>query len=178
MEDTVTGVRVDVATTVGVRRERLWELITDVSRTGEWSPECTGAAWLDGDAAAGSGAQARVGARFEGRNRYPDGFVSRVVCVVTEAERPSAFAWVVLDDSGDPERPASIWRYELLPAAEPRQTLVRHSFEHGPGNSGARVADRHDPGSMAGRLEQLRGNMAATLAAMVASEQDRCGPAD
>ena len=30
--------------------------------------------------------------------------------MVTEADRPRAFAWVVLDDSGDPARPSSSWR--------------------------------------------------------------------
>jgi hypothetical protein len=38
-----------------------------------------------------------------------------VTCVVTEAERPNAFAWAVLDDAG---RVDSSWRYELRGGAE------------------------------------------------------------
>jgi hypothetical protein len=47
----------------------------------------------------------RRGARFTGHNRLPNGFEYEVTCVVTEADRPRAFAGVVLDDSGDPLRP-------------------------------------------------------------------------
>jgi uncharacterized protein YndB with AHSA1/START domain len=165
MEDAVTGARAEVALTVGMTPERVWELVTDVARMSGWSPECTAARWLtDGTPAA------VPGARFEGRNRYPDGSVSAVLCVVTEAVRPRTFGWVVLDERNDPAWPASIWRYELTPAGAPTgrpgRTLVRHSFEHGPGATGARDAARRDPASLAGRLAGLRGNMAATLAAM------------
>jgi uncharacterized protein YndB with AHSA1/START domain len=160
MNDDITGQRVDVTLTLDVPRPRLWELITDVSRIGEWSPECVSARWLDPMA---------PGARFEGHNRYPNGQVASATCVVTEVVRPSVFAWVVLDGSGHPDRPAAIWRYELLPGDTPEQTVVRHSFEHGPGGSGARaIAAERDPG-MVGRLAQLRHNMITTLTAMAAS---------
>jgi uncharacterized protein YndB with AHSA1/START domain len=43
--------------------QRVWELVSDVTRTGEWSPENTGAAWLPGV----KGPQR--GARFIGKNR-------------------------------------------------------------------------------------------------------------
>jgi polyketide cyclase/dehydrase/lipid transport protein len=42
---------------------RVWALIADVTRTGEWSPETHKAEWLDG--ATGPA----VGARFRGRRR-------------------------------------------------------------------------------------------------------------
>jgi hypothetical protein len=167
MHDAVTGARADVTLTVGMSAERLWELVTDVTRIGEWSPECTHAAWLDADAPG-----PRAGARFEARNRYADGFVSSVVCVVTEAVRPVTFGWVVLDDRGDPAHPGSIWRYELAPNEKPGRTLLRQSFAHGPGNTGTREGWRRDPASLAGRLEGLRANMRATLAAMTEDAQE------
>jgi uncharacterized protein YndB with AHSA1/START domain len=166
MDDAVTGTRVDVTLTVDVPRAQLWELITDVSRFGQWSPECTYAAWLDPDSPG-----PRVGARFEGRNRYSNGYVNSVTCLVIEAEPPTRFAWVVLDGSDDPARPASIWRYELLPGDRPDQTLIRHGFQHGPGDSGARQVARMYPGSLTRRLAQLRQNMTATLTAMTRSLQ-------
>jgi hypothetical protein len=145
----------------------MWERLTDLSRLGNWSPECEHAAWLD-DVAPG----ARTGARFEGRNRFGNGNVGNVVCVVTEADRPRIFAWVVLDDHEDPGRPGSIWRYELLTAGSTDRTLVRHSFTHGPGNSGLRALAEADPGQAAGvverRLAQLHRHMIRTIAAMAA----------
>ncbi len=165
VKDQVTGARVDVEMEVAVPRERLWDLITDVSRIGEWSPECFEAGWLDGSAPG-----ARVGARFAARNRYPDGRVRSVVCEVTEARRPETFAWVVLDNQDDPERPGSFWSYRLLPGTAPGTTLVRHSFMHGPGMTGARKVAERDPAALDRRLEQLRGFMTATLTAISRSE--------
>lgn len=168
MDDEVTGARADVALRVSMARDRLWELITDVTRVGEWSPECWAGSWLDADAPG-----PRPGARFEGRNRYPNGHTASVVCVVTEAVRPSSFAWSVLDASGDPERPASLWRYDLLPGERPGEVLVRHGFVHGPGNSGARVAALRDAASLEGRLDQLRRTMMMTLTAMTRCDVGR-----
>ncbi|WP_052852777.1 SRPBCC family protein [Streptomyces avicenniae] len=161
MHDLVTGARTEVALTVPLPRERVWELITDVTRHGTWSPECYHAAWLPPTASA-----IRPGNRFEGRNRFPDGRVTRVVCEVTEAVAPVVFAWAVLDAHDDPARPLALWRYELGPAGAADRTEVRHSFVHGPGDSGARVAALRDPGTLAGRLAQLRDNMAVSLAAL------------
>jgi uncharacterized protein YndB with AHSA1/START domain len=154
---------VEVALTVDLARGRLWDLVTDVTRVGDWSPECTGADWL-------GTAVARPGARFEGHNRYADGQVSSVVCVVIEAVRPATFAWSVLDQSGDPKYPASLWRYDLLPGDRTGSTLVRHSFVHGPGRSGARVAAYRDPSSLDARLDRLRRHMLITLTAMTGQD--------
>jgi hypothetical protein len=54
--------------------------------------------------------------------------------VVTEADRPRAFAWVVLDDGGNPAHPSASWRYLIdpLPGGGSR---VRQRFTHGPGDS-------------------------------------------
>jgi uncharacterized membrane protein len=43
--------------------EAVWDVIADVTRTGEWSHECKSVAWLDGATATA------VGARFVGRNK-------------------------------------------------------------------------------------------------------------
>ena len=71
----VTGATTEALIRVGNSPEEVWELVTDVSRIGEWSPECTGAAWLDeGDGPA-------VGRRFEGHNRFANGQIGTVTCV-------------------------------------------------------------------------------------------------
>jgi uncharacterized protein YndB with AHSA1/START domain len=156
-----TGARVDVELTVDKDPAAVWALVTDVARIGEWSPECIGASWLDGGTP-------RPGARFEGRNRS-SGFEWSTTCVVTEAEQPTSFEWVVLDSTHDPQHPGATWRYELAPGL-PGQTIVRHSFVHGPGDTGLTMAMDGDPDQaeavLQGRLDELREHMTTTIEGM------------
>lgn len=55
-------------------------------------------------------------------NRFANGRMGTVTCVVTEAERPGTFAWTVLDDAG---RVGSVWHYELSDGAEPAIGVTR-----------------------------------------------------
>jgi uncharacterized protein YndB with AHSA1/START domain len=166
--DEVTGLTAAAEEVVAARPELVWDLIADVTRVGGWSPECIRAAWL------GEPGRPRPGARFIGRNRFPNGFEYEVTCVVTEADRPRAFAWVVLDDSGDPARPSSLWRYRIdpLPGGGSR---VRQRFTHGPGASYLRAAAAKAPdgaaGIIAARWDGLRANMSATLRTMKAAAE-------
>jgi uncharacterized protein YndB with AHSA1/START domain len=164
MDDGLTGAFAEVELVVDMPVERVWSLVTDVGRTGEWSPECVFAAWRPGQ-----GEVPYAGARFDARNEYVGGFVATVECVVTEAVRPSVFAWAVLDDEQDVERPGSLWRYELERAEG--GTRVRQRFTHGPGVTGLRAFMRDHPGdartALEGRLAELRANMSATLHAML-----------
>ena len=122
--------------------------------------------WLDGGTA-------RPGARFEGRNEFGGGFKSTVTCVVTEAERPAVFEWVVLDPGKDVASPGSTWRYELTAGGSAGQTRVLHRFVHGSGRTGLSEGMRTEPDQAAGilqdRLDLLRKNMTITLEAMAAS---------
>jgi uncharacterized protein YndB with AHSA1/START domain len=150
--DLVTGTGVTVAVVVPLPREEVWQLVTAIERVGEWSPEATGGRWYaetPGPA---------TGARFIGTNRYPDGFESRVECLVTEAREPEVFAWDVLDGDG---AAGSSWRYELAGGATPGTTIVRQSFRHGPGVTGARLG-----GPVEDRLTALCSNMMSTINAM------------
>jgi uncharacterized protein YndB with AHSA1/START domain len=165
-EREVTGLTADAEEVVAARPELVWDLVADVTRVGGWSPECIRAAWL------GEPGRPRPGARFTGRNRMASGFEYEVTCVVTEADRPRAFAWVVLDDSGDPARPPSLWRYRIdpLPGGGSR---VRQRFTHGPGASYLREVAANVPDQaaaiIAARRDGLRANMRATLLAMKAA---------
>jgi uncharacterized protein YndB with AHSA1/START domain len=164
----VTGLTAAAEQVVAARPERVWDLVADISRIGAWSPECIRAAWL------GKPGRPQPGARFSGRNRLPGGFEYEVTCVVTEADRPRAFAWVVLDDRGDPARPSSSWRYRIDPLPGGR-SRVRQHFTHGPGASYLRVAAAKAPDRaaeiLAGRRDRLRANMTATLRAMKAAAE-------
>jgi hypothetical protein len=160
------GASVDVEIVVDKDQGAMWDLVTDVARIGEFSPECVGAAWLDDSSA-------QAGGRFEGHNEYAGGFTSTVTCVVTEARHPDVFEWIVLDPSELPDRPGSTWRYELAPGDGPGQTRVAHRFVHGPGVTGLSEGMRENPGEAAAilqrRLELLRKHMTVTIEGMAAS---------
>jgi uncharacterized protein YndB with AHSA1/START domain len=150
--DLVTGTEVAVAVVVPLPREHVWNLVTAVERIGEWSPETTGGRWCDEPGVP------VAGARFLGTNRFPDGTETTAICVVVAAVEPELFAWDVLDADG---ATGSAWRYELADGLSPGTTIIRHSFRHGPGLTGAR-----DAGTMNGRLGSLCRNMLTTITAM------------
>src|SRR5262249_55050556 len=164
----VTGLTAAAEAVVAARPELVWDLVADVTRVGEWSPECIQAAWL------GEPGRPQPGARFTGRNRFPGGFEYEVTCVGTEAEPARGVAWVVLDDGGDPARASSSWRYRIdpLPGGGSR---VRQLFTHGPGASFLRAVAVTAPDGaaeiIAARLDGLRANMSATLRAMKAAAE-------
>ncbi len=70
----------------------LYDLVFDITRTGEWSPVCRSCWWDEG---AETGAEpGRVGAWFTGRNELPHrSWETRSQVVV--AQRGREFAWVV-----------------------------------------------------------------------------------
>jgi len=68
--------------------ETVWDLVADITRMGEWSPECVRADWTDG--ATGP----FVGAHFRGYNRAGT-FEWNVPGIVTECEPGSVFAFAV-----------------------------------------------------------------------------------
>ncbi len=67
--------------------EDLYDMVSDVTRMGEWSPVCTACWWDDGDAP-------RVGAWFTGRNELPNR-TWETRSEVVAAERGHEFAFVV-----------------------------------------------------------------------------------
>ena len=72
---------------VDVTPEQLWDLVSDITRTGEWSPICKSCWWVEGDGPV-------VGARFVGHNETPDR-TWETTSTVTEAERGVEFGWQV-----------------------------------------------------------------------------------
>ena len=104
---------------VNVPPEKLYELVSDVTRMGEWSPETVRCRWLDG--ATGPA----VGARFKGTNRRGLMRWSTKPRVVA-AEPGREFAFVV--DLVIFQREMTKWRYQFEPAAD-GGTDVTESFE-------------------------------------------------
>lgn len=98
--------------------EFVYRLITDVTRMGEWSPECYRCAWLDGAGAAAPGA------RFRGYNKAGR-FRWQTTAVITRAEEGRSFAFTTMHDKSGREETA--WRYEFQ--ATPAGTLLTESYE-------------------------------------------------
>jgi hypothetical protein len=97
--------------------EMLYDLIADVTRMGEWSPECYRCEWLDG--ASGP----TVGARFRGYNRRGLMRWERTA-VVTAADRGHEFAFATVNDRSG--RLETRWQYLLEPS--PHGTMLTESF--------------------------------------------------
>ena len=98
--------------------ERIWALVSDVTRIGEYSPETFEGEWLDG--ATGPA----VGARFRGHvKRNGRGPTYWTTCHVLTNEPGREFAFGV----GSRDKPLNTWRYRLEPAGD--GTDVTESFE-------------------------------------------------
>jgi uncharacterized protein YndB with AHSA1/START domain len=101
--------------------EKIWDLVSDVTRIGRYSPETIGAEWLDG--ATGPAA----GARFRGHvKRNGIGPTYWTSCVVTECVHGEAFAFAV--EVGG--RPVNVWTYRLEASGD--GTDVTESFALAP----------------------------------------------
>ncbi|MBV8346575.1 MAG: SRPBCC family protein [Mycolicibacterium sp.] len=93
--------------TVEVRRmmagdpQHVYELIADVTRMVEWSPESAGAEWLTGE-------PGTVGSTFRGDNRRP-WMKWSTICTVITADPGKRFAFAVKAAG----LPVSTWEYEI-----------------------------------------------------------------
>jgi uncharacterized protein YndB with AHSA1/START domain len=88
--------------------ERVWSVLADLDRMGDWSPECYRVDWLDG-----ASSPPKVGARFKGRNRY--GMMRwSMTCEVREVEPGKRLAWSTM--AGD--RELVRWTYRIDPGAD------------------------------------------------------------
>ena len=131
--------------------EELYDMVSDVTRMGEWSPICKAGWWDDGDSP-------RVGAWFTGRNELPERtWETRSQVVVADRGREFAFlvggAWVR-------------WGYAF--AAVDGGTRVTESWEFLPAGI-TRFHDRFgDDGEtqIADRTEAAHRGIPVTLAAL------------
>lgn len=95
--------------------EEVYATVSDVTRTGEWSPVCQECWWDEGDGP-------RVGAFFTGRNVTPDR-TWETRCEVIAADEGRRFGWSV---SGG----RVFWIYTLEPTE--RGTVLSESWEFTP----------------------------------------------
>jgi len=157
---------VDVAASPSV----LYDMVSDVTRMGEWSPECRRCRW---ESDVGEG----VGSRFVGSNYESDAATGRewnwdMSCEVTAADRPHRFGWSVLTEAWDIE--TSVWTFLFEPHGD--RTVMTETFVMKRPPTGLQVLlDRRTPDEqlamIANRRERLDAGIGATLAALKASAE-------
>lgn len=136
----------------------LYEMVSDVTRMGEWSPICKACWWDDGDGP-------RPGAWFTGRNETPSRTWETRSQVVT-AVPGEEFTFVVGDG-------LVRWSYRFEP--EDGGTRLTESWEFLPAGL-ARFAERYGAEAdeqVAERTAAARSGIPATLAAIKAAAETR-----
>lgn len=116
--------------------ERVYELVSDVTRMGEWSPECRSCRWARG--ATGP----EVGARFWARNKGRRGPSWVNAPKVTAAEPGREFAF----NRSGPGIGSYTWRYVMEPL--PTGTRLTESYD----------AERHLPAAMSWLTQKWTGS--------------------
>jgi len=97
--------------------QRIWELVSDVTRIGRYSPETFDAEWIEGSTGP------EVGARFRGHvKRNGKGPIYWTKCTVVASTPGQEFAFGV----GSPGKALNVWRYQLEPVGN--GTDVTESF--------------------------------------------------
>ena len=95
--------------------EKVWSLVTDLPRMGEWSPENQGGKWLEGATCAA------VGATFKGRNKNgKKKWGTNVVVNACDAPKKFSFGLMVLKKNW------CDWVFEIEPTAT--GSRVTHSW--------------------------------------------------
>ena len=145
--------RDEVSIHIEAPSERVYDLVSDITRMGEWSPECHKAEWLDGASGPAEGAT------FKGHNKK--GWVRwSNTSTVTSADRPREFAFSTgatqwgyrLADDGSGGTKVTEWFEELTVPGPVRALIYRLS-----------VGGDRD--------RQLREGMQATLARLKAAAE-------
>ncbi|QCH25488.1 Polyketide cyclase / dehydrase and lipid transport [Mycobacteroides salmoniphilum] len=113
------AMRDSVTVHIAAPADKIWELVSDITNTGKFSPETFEAEWLDG--ATGPA----VGVRFRGHvKRNQKGPVYWTVCRIVDCDRGRSFGFAVLWPNG---KTVNTWRYRFEPAGD--GTDVTESFE-------------------------------------------------
>lgn len=105
-----------VSIDIAASPDHVYELVSDITRMGEWSPECRRCTWTRG------ASRPEVGARFIARNKGRRGPSWFTMPVVTVAEPGREFAF----NRSGPGIGSYTWRYLLEPI--PAGTRLTESY--------------------------------------------------
>jgi uncharacterized protein YndB with AHSA1/START domain len=90
--------------------ERVWDLLSDVTKIGRYSPETFEAVWVE--PATGPA----VGAQFRGHvKRNAKGPIYWTTCTVSASEPGKTFEFGVGNNS---DKPLNVWRYDIVAAGD------------------------------------------------------------
>ncbi|GAB3239480.1 SRPBCC family protein [Mycolicibacterium hippocampi] len=147
----MTELKMSESVFVAAPPEKLYELVSDVTRMGEWSPVCRSCWWDEG-------AGPSVGSWFTGRNQTPERtWETRSQVVAADPGRK--FAWEVNNGW-------VYWGYEFEPEAD--GTRLTESWEFLPAGLAGfreRFGDAADA-EIAKRSDAAKSGIPATLAAI------------
>jgi hypothetical protein len=140
---TVHGMHREASIEINASPEAVYDLVSNLPRMGEWSPENIGGEWQEG----GSG---KAGDRYIGHNKAGDRSWS-VPVMVTIADRGKCFEFVTrpdegpyvrwayrLESSGSGTRVTEVWNVEQLPPA--LQSLTQAQLDERSQNTEAAMA--------------------------------------
>ena len=130
----------------------VYDLVTDVARMGEWSPECVRCEWI--------GEPGQVGSTFKGHNRSGPARWTTVARVLV-ADRPREFTFATLYK----DNPSTRWTYRFEGDGP---TKVTESFESIKSPPMIALAERL---FLRNRQAQLEEGMAKTLSAIKAAAE-------
>ena len=148
-----------VSTEIAAAPEAVYALVSDITRMGEWSPECFSCRWAKG--ATGPA----VGARFRARNRGGRGPAWFNTPTVVAADPGREFAF----NRNGPGIGSYTWRYTFEPTAT--GTLVTESYDaERPLGSAMTWVTQKWTGS-SDRDADLRRGMTTTLARLKAAAE-------
>jgi hypothetical protein len=151
---TVHGMHREASIEIQASPEAVYDLVADLPRMGEWSPENIGGEWQ-------GGGRGQVGNRFLGHNRAGERAWS-VPVMVTVAERGRCFEFVTHPDDG----PYVRWTYRLEPRGSgTRVTEIWDVEQLSPGRRGQTQAQLDE------RSRYTEGMLATTLAALKATAE-------
>jgi len=97
--------RQEVSIEISAPQEKVYDLVSDVTRMGEWSPECARCEWT------GEAVGPAVGARFKGHNKRGLMRWSNMP-TVTAADPGKVFAF----SRTAPGAGEVVWRYQMTPS--------------------------------------------------------------
>jgi uncharacterized protein YndB with AHSA1/START domain len=145
---------VEVTTRIEASPDRVWELVGDPTRMGEWSPECRRVEWIGGATAPA------LGVRFRGHNRSGWRMWSTVGTIVAY-EPGREIAW----DVSGVGFPVAQWRYRIAPEPGGEACTVVETFRDrrgrvyqalGPIARGVKDVDAHNRAGMEQTLARIK----------------------
>jgi isochorismate hydrolase/uncharacterized protein YndB with AHSA1/START domain len=127
---------IQASTEISADPATVFEYVSDLARSGQWSPECQGGTWVQGRPGA-------LGSVFRGRNYRGTEVVPWAPVVrgewtteseVVESVPPRKFAWAMRDSSG--RKQESVWSFHMAPS--PGGSRLVHRFWMGELTEGMR----------------------------------------